>query len=63
VIELGDGFYVQPSKVAAVKDVGDGKCAVFTEGQSAIDGGFLVEGEAVDIADKIDEALAGEDAD
>jgi len=57
MIELTDRFFIQPSKVAVIKDIGDGKCAVFVEGQSAVDGGFTVEGEAVEIAEKIDDAL------
>ena len=57
MIEIGQGLFIQASKVVAVKDVGDGKCAVFTEGQSAVDGGFTVDGEAIDVAEKIDDAL------
>jgi hypothetical protein len=61
MIELVDGVFVQPEKVALIRALGTGKCAVFTDGQSAVDGGFLIEMEAVDAADKIDEALEDED--
>jgi hypothetical protein len=57
MIELGDGVFVQPALVAVVKKAGDGKCAIFTAGQSATDGGFVIDEEAVEVAEKIDNAL------
>ena len=56
MIELADGFFVQPSEVAAVKSAGEGKSILYLKGQSALEG-FVVEGEALDIADKVDEEL------
>ena len=63
MIEAGDGFYIQPDKVVAIKksSLGEGKCTVFTVGQSAQDGGFVVDMDAEDLADKIDSALEEED--
>lgn len=43
--------------VAVVKNLGDGKCAVFTPGQSATDGGFLVEAEWSDLVGEINDEL------
>lgn len=57
MIELTEGVFVQPSLVAIIKSAGDGKCSVFTAGQSATDGGFLIDEEAIDVAEKIDDAL------
>ncbi len=57
MIEIADGVFVQPSLVALVREVGDNKCALFTAGQSATDGGFLIDKDAVDVAEKLDDAL------
>jgi hypothetical protein len=60
MIEIGDGLFVQPEEVAAIKSAGDGKSVLYLKGQSALEG-FVVEGEAVDIADKVDGELEDED--
>jgi hypothetical protein len=60
MIEVSDGLFVQASEVAAVKSAGEGKSTLYLKGQSALDG-FAVEGEAVDIAAKVDEELKDED--
>jgi hypothetical protein len=56
MIEISDGFFVQPSEVAAVKSTGEGKSILYLKGQSALEG-FVLEGEALDIADRVDGAL------
>lgn len=56
MFEITDGLFVDPWKVVAVKRVGEGRCAVFFDGQSAMDGGFLIEEDALKIATDILEA-------
>lgn len=61
MFEIEEGLIVDPWKVAAVKKVEEGKSAVFLDGQSPIDGGFLVEGDYVKIATDVLEARAEDD--
>lgn len=43
LLEIQEGLSVQRDHIAAVRSSADGKtCAVFTPGQSAVDGGFLI---------------------
>lgn len=56
MIEIADGVFVDPELIAVVKAVGKDKCAIFTPGQSAIDGGFLLDRPAVEVAEGIDSA-------
>jgi len=43
LIELAEGFYVDPEFVAVVKATGKDTCALFIPGQSAVDGGFTID--------------------
>ena len=61
MIEIADGLFIEPGHVAVVKRLEEGKCALFVVGQSALDGGFLLDREAEDVCDEIDAALAQED--
>jgi len=56
MIEIKTGLIVDPWKVAAVKRVGEGQCAVFLDGHSAVDGGFLVDDDYIKIATDVLEA-------
>ncbi len=42
ILLLGE-HAILDSQIVAMKDAGDGKTAVWTVGQSAVDGGFLVD--------------------
>lgn len=54
MIEVGDGFAIQREHVAVVRKSGDGKnSVVFTSGQSAVDGGFLVKQKYEDLMGQI----------
>ena len=59
LIKIQDGHWVQPRKVASVKESGldDEKCVVTISGQSAVDGGFLIDRRAEDVVSDINEAL------
>ena len=61
MIEIIEGVWVDPRHVAVVKRVGDDKCALFTSGQSAVDGGFLIERSAEEVVDEIEWAMEGKD--
>lgn len=41
MIELVEGFWIEPEKVSAVKSAGKDKCVLFMDGQSALEGYFL----------------------
>ena len=56
MFEVETGLFVDPWQVVAVKRVGDGQCCVFLKGQSAVDGGFLVNDDALKIATDVLEA-------
>jgi hypothetical protein len=56
LIELGEGFFVNPEDVAVVKATGEGKCALFTVGQSAVDGGFHIPYDAQEISQHVNDA-------
>jgi hypothetical protein len=57
MIELAPGLHICPSHVVAVKSVDEGKCSVFTVGQRAEDGGFLVDRDADEVVKEIEDAL------
>ena len=57
MIEIDEGLFICVSHVVAVKSVDDGKCAIFMVGQSAADGGFLVERDALEVAEEITDEL------
>ncbi len=56
MFEIEEGFFVDPWKVAAVRRVGEGQCAVFLDGQSALDGGFLIHDDALKVTTDVMEA-------
>ena len=57
LIELVEGFWVDPERVAVVKATGKKKCALFLEGQSAIDGGFTLDFPAEEVAVHINDGI------
>ena len=63
MLQLTADLAVQPRKVAAVKrsSLNEEHCTVFLSGQSATDGGFVVERAFEDVLDEIDCALVGDD--
>jgi hypothetical protein len=61
MIELTDGLFVNPKLIAVVKSLGDDQCAIFTPGQSATDGGFLVNRSGLEVAETIDYEAEEED--
>lgn len=61
MFEIDEGLFVDPWQVCVVKRVGDGQCAVFMKGQSAIDGGFLVNKDALEVATDVIEARQDDD--
>jgi hypothetical protein len=50
-------LWVDPELVAAIKAVGEGQCAVFFAGQSALADGFLVRYPATEVAEVINAAI------
>ncbi len=60
LVQITDNLWVRPEHVAAVKHVGDEKCAVFMVGQSAVDGNFLVERNAEELVEELDDAMEDE---
>ena len=61
MFEIDDGLFLDPWAVVAIKSVGVGQCAVFLKGQSAIDGGFLVNKPALEAATDVLEARQDDD--
>jgi hypothetical protein len=57
LIELFEGFFVNPEEVAVVKATGEKECALFTIGQSAVDEGFHIPYAAADVAEQINDAF------
>jgi hypothetical protein len=57
LIELVEGFFVEPDFVAVVKATGEDRCAIFTPGQSATDGGFTVPYSAAQVAEHVNDAM------
>ena len=56
-IEIEKGIFVVPTKVTVIKAIDKKKCALFVQGQSALEG-FVVERNALDLAREI---VAGAD--
>lgn len=56
MIEIYDGFFVNPWKVTVVKAAGEDKCVLYVSGQSALDG-FVVDRPALEVATDIVEAM------
>jgi hypothetical protein len=57
LVEITDGFFCDPELVAVVKATGKNKSALFTAGQSAVDGGFALPYEAAEVTQEINDAL------
>lgn len=53
LIQVDDDLWVRPSLVAAVKRFDEGKCTVFIAGQSAVDGGFLIDRDADSVVEDV----------
>jgi hypothetical protein len=60
MIEIEDGFYIDPWKVAAVKKADKGKCVLYLDGQSALEG-FVLARKALEVAEEIVDARNGEE--
>lgn len=60
LIQIDGDLFVQPRAIAAVRSSGleDGKCVVFIKGQSAADGGFLVDRPLEEVVEEVNEALS-----
>lgn len=56
-IEIDDGLAVIPCPGMVLKRVGEDQCALFLPGQSAVDGGFLIDRPMDEVQEEIDEAL------
>jgi hypothetical protein len=56
MIEIQDGFYIQPCHVIAVKQINDKSCNVFLTGHGPTEG-FTVDRPAVEVADEVDDEL------
>jgi hypothetical protein len=57
-IEIDDGYFLNPAKVTAIKAIGKKKCALFVDGQSALEG-FVVERNALELAQEIADGAEG----
>jgi hypothetical protein len=60
MIEIYDGFFVNPWKVTVIKTAGKDKCVLYVSGQSALDG-FVVDRDALEVATDIVEAQREDD--
>lgn len=65
LIQISDDLWIQPRKVIAIKRSGvdDDQSTVFMSGQSAVDGGFVVDREMWELAEDVNRALADDDVD
>lgn len=53
-VQISDKLFVNPELVAAIKESSKSSCSVFLSGQSARDGGFLVDRSADDVRADLD---------
>lgn len=60
MIEIYDGFFVDPWKVTVIKRAEKDKCVLYVNGQSALDG-FVVDRAALEVATDIVEAKREEE--
>lgn len=60
LVEIYDGFFVNPWKVTAVKAPEKDKCVLYVSGQSALDG-FVIDRAALEVATDIVEAMQEEE--
>jgi hypothetical protein len=56
LVEITPGFYADPFDISIVRETGDGNCAAFTKGQSAVDGGFKLEYGAEQVVEEVNKA-------
>ena len=61
MIEIDDGLFLEPRCGIVIKAIEEGKCALFLPGQSAIDGGFLLNRVAAELAEEIADELDDQD--
>lgn len=63
LIQISDGLWINPCKVVAVKSPSEDadSCTIVMDGQSAVDGGFLVKRPLSEVISEIDDALEGEE--
>jgi hypothetical protein len=62
MIELVDGFWINPAKVTVIKANGKDSCTLWVRGQSAMDG-FVLDYSAEDVVELLHDALYGEEDD
>ena len=55
LIELFEGFFVNPELVAVVRASDGGKSALYTAGQSAVDDGFYIPYPADQVVEELNE--------
>lgn len=62
LIQISDGLWINPCKVVAVKSPSEDadSCTIVMDGQSAVDGGFLVKRPLDEVVDEISECLEDE---
>jgi hypothetical protein len=61
MIEIDTGVFFDPRTGIVVKAIEDGKCALFPPGASPVDGGFLLERDAAEVAEEIADELADQE--
>jgi len=62
LIQIVDGWWCDPWSVTVVKKIDENSCAVWTTGQSALEG-FVLEYSAEEVADAVNDARNDEDGD
>jgi hypothetical protein len=60
MIELVDGFWINPAKVTVIKANGKDSCTLWVRGQSAMDG-FVLDYPADEVVELLHDALYGEE--
>lgn len=55
MIEIIEGIWLDPWSVTMIKRISDGKCALWTTGQSALEG-FVLDYDADEVAEAINDA-------
>lgn len=55
MIELAEGVWIDPWSVTMIKKIDDGKCALWTTGQSALEG-FILDYSAEQVAEVVNDA-------
>jgi hypothetical protein len=56
MIELVEGFWVEPDKVTVVKAIDKDRCAIWVDGQSALDG-FTLDYPADEVVEALNDEL------